>query len=78
MALMASRMPFEASLPACDVKVAPSNVKTVLSEELETTMRLMGVNDLSNLHPAMVNATRLEMELPPSLPDFAFRLRSNL
>ena len=37
---------------------------TVLSEEIETTMRLIGVTSLDQLSPKYVNTKRLEMELP--------------
>ena len=36
----------------------------VLSEEIETTMRLIGVTSLDQLSPKYVNTKRLEMELP--------------
>jgi hypothetical protein len=52
---------------------------TVLSEEIETTMRLIGVTDLSQLTPDFVNCTILERELPPTLTSFsAPPLRSKL
>ena len=52
---------------------------TVLSEEIETTMRLIGVTDLSQLTPDLVNCTILERELPPTLRSFsAPPLRSKL
>jgi len=35
-----------------------------LSDEIETTMRLMGVTDLSQLNDHYVNALPLEHELP--------------
>jgi L-lactate dehydrogenase (cytochrome) len=41
----------------------------VLSDELETSMRLLGVTKLSELRPDMVNATRLERYIAPSLGD---------
>lgn len=40
---------------------------SVLSEEIETTMRCMGVTSLDQLSPAFVNTKRLELELPDSL-----------
>lgn len=51
---------------------------TVLSEEIETTMRLIGVTDLSQLTPEMVNCTILERELPLALSAFSSPLRSKL
>ena len=52
---------------------------TVLSEEIETTMRLIGVTDLSQLTPESVNCTTLERELPPTLSAFGTPpLRSKL
>jgi hypothetical protein len=51
---------------------------TVLSDEIETTMRLIGVTDLSQLTPEMVNCTILERELPPTLSAFSSPLRSKL
>lgn len=71
-------MQSEASQPDRKAPLFQSDNIIVLSEEVETTMRLMGVTDLSQLHPAMVNATRLEHELPKSLPEFALSLRGKL
>jgi L-lactate dehydrogenase (cytochrome) len=52
---------------------------TVLSEEIETTMRLIGVTNLSQLTPDLVNCTILERELPPTLSAFGTPpLRSKL
>jgi isopentenyl diphosphate isomerase/L-lactate dehydrogenase-like FMN-dependent dehydrogenase len=39
----------------------------VLSEEIETSMRNMGVNSLDQLNPSYVNSKILEMELPDDL-----------
>ncbi|KAK5222262.1 hypothetical protein LTR72_006519 [Exophiala xenobiotica] len=39
----------------------------LLSEEIETTMRCMGVTNLDDLDPSYVNTKRLEWELPDSL-----------
>ncbi|KAK5036965.1 hypothetical protein LTR13_005345 [Exophiala sideris] len=39
----------------------------LLSEEIETTMRCMGVTSLDELNPSYVNTKRLEWELPDSL-----------
>ncbi len=50
----------------------------VLSEEIETTMRLIGVTSLDQLTPNYVNATILERELPPAISAFAPPLRSKL
>ena len=36
----------------------------LLSEEIETTMRLLGVNNLDELNAAHLNCTILERELP--------------
>jgi hypothetical protein len=40
-----------------------SLVDLVLSEEIETTMRLIGVTSLEQLNPSYVNTTLLELEL---------------
>lgn len=40
---------------------------TVVSEEIETTMRNMGVTCLDQLNPSYVNSKRLELELPDGL-----------
>ena len=37
----------------------------MLSDEVETTMRLIGVTSLEQLTPDYVNTTVLERELPP-------------
>ena len=39
----------------------------VLSEEIETTMRCMGVASVDELNPSYVNTKRLELELPDDL-----------
>jgi len=39
----------------------------VLSEEIETTMRLLGVTDLSQLNPSYVNTNMLDRELPDEI-----------
>jgi hypothetical protein len=36
----------------------------VLQDELETSMRLMGVTDINQLNETYVNSSRLELELP--------------
>lgn len=41
----------------------------VLSAEIQTTMRLMGVTDVSQLDPGYLNCKQLEMELPDSLQE---------
>jgi hypothetical protein len=43
----------------------------VLSEEIETTMRNMGVTSLDQLNPSFVNTKRLELELPDQLEDMS-------
>lgn len=43
----------------------------VLSDEIETTMRLLGVTSLTQLRPEMVNAEVLVRELPAHLSPFA-------
>lgn len=40
---------------------------SVLSEEIETTMRNMGVASVDQLNPSYVNTKRLELELPDDL-----------
>ncbi|KIX06001.1 uncharacterized protein Z518_03975 [Rhinocladiella mackenziei CBS 650.93] len=42
-------------------------VVQLLSEEIETTMRCMGVTSLDLLNPSYVNTKRLEVELPDNL-----------
>lgn len=56
----------------------PLTRQTVLSDELETTMRLIGVTDLSQVHPGMVNSTKLDQEIPAVLRAFEGPLKSNL
>ena len=45
----------------------------VLSEEIETTMRLIGITSLDQLTPNLVNTKRLELELPDEI-DFSLEL----
>lgn len=42
----------------------------VLSDEVETTMRLLGINSLSELNEDHVNTMILERELPRKLSAF--------
>ncbi|KAF2494369.1 putative cytochrome B2 [Lophium mytilinum] len=42
----------------------------MISDELETTMRLLGVTDLSQLRPHMVNTRELDSLIMTELPDF--------
>ena len=46
------------------------NFYLVLSDEIETTMRLIGVTSIRHLTPDMVNTTKLEWELPSHLSAF--------
>lgn len=48
----------------------------VLSDEIETTMRLLGITQLSQLNPDLVNSTILEGYLPSQLS--AFQRQSKL
>ena len=57
--------PFMYSVAYGDEGVA--HVIRLLSEEIETTMRNMGVASLDQLNPSYVNVKRLELELPDSL-----------
>ena len=41
-----------------------ANGKPVLKDELETTMRMMGVTDLSQLHPGMLNTGAVDHLIP--------------
>jgi L-lactate dehydrogenase (cytochrome) len=45
----------------------------VLSDEIETTMRLLGVNKLTDLRPEMVNASRLQAHIAPAMGDLQRR-----
>lgn len=53
---------------------------SVLSEEIETTMRLIGVTSLDQLNPSYVDTTILERDIPQRLPsvEAELRLRSKL
>ena len=44
--------------------ICVANDLTVLSDEIETTMRLMGVTSLDQLNDFYVNARQLENDLP--------------
>lgn len=44
-----------------------NGVRTVLSAEIQTTMRLMGVTDINQLDARYVNTKLLERELPDEL-----------
>ena len=70
--------PFMYAVAMGDEGVA--HVIRLLSEELETTMRCMGVTSLDQLNPSYVNTKRLELELPDSLgsPGAMAWLRSKL
>jgi L-lactate dehydrogenase (cytochrome) len=50
--------------------------EVVLSDEVETTLRLLGVTSLDQLSPDFVNTTMLDWEIPGSLR--AFQTRSRL
>jgi hypothetical protein len=50
----------------------------VLSDEVETTMRLLGINSLSELNEDHVNTTILERELPRKLSAFPSQRGSKL
>ena len=52
------------SLLVPDNAVGEADWSAVLSDEIETTMRLMGVTDLDQLNEFYVNALPLEHELP--------------
>ena len=44
-------------------------METVLREELETAMRLVGITDLSQAHEGLVNALDLEHLVPKEAED---------
>ena len=46
----------------------------LLSEEIERTMRLIGVTNLNQLNPSYVNTEILQARLPQSLPDLSSKL----
>lgn len=48
-------------------KTRTNLIWTVLSDEIETTMRCMGVTTLEQLNPSYVNTKKLELELPDDL-----------
>jgi len=58
-------------VPSCSEIQLTVLLPSVLSEEIETTMRNMGAKSLDELNPSFVNAKRLELELPDDL-DFKF------
>jgi len=41
-----------------------ANIITVLKDELETTMRMMGITDLSQVHPGMLNTGAVDHLIP--------------
>jgi isopentenyl diphosphate isomerase/L-lactate dehydrogenase-like FMN-dependent dehydrogenase len=51
-----------------------------MSEEIETTMRLIGVTSLDQLNPSYVDTSILERDLPQQLPfsQAELKLRSKL
>jgi hypothetical protein len=58
-------------------------LRTVLSEEIETTMRLIGVTSLDQLTPNYVNTNLLDPEIPDAVDwsdgrSWINRLRSKL
>lgn len=48
-------------------------IDLVLSDEIETTMRLIGATSIDQLNPAMVNTKRLELELVDKLDELRVR-----
>lgn len=46
----------------------------ILGDEIETSMRLMGITDLSQLKDYCVNASKLENELPKRIDEGSMRL----
>lgn len=54
-----------------------ADILIVLSDEIETTMRLLGVTSLSELNEDHVNAMILEKELPKRLSAFPRISRSS-
>ena len=44
--------------------VERANMQIVLKDELETTMRMMGVTDLSQVHPGMLNTRAVDHLIP--------------
>jgi len=55
-----------------------ADIDLVMSDEIETTMRLLGVTDLGQLNPDFVNTTILDRELPTELRAFQTQLKSKL
>ena len=45
-------------------KGRPADKLVVLSDEIQTAMRLMGVNDVDELNPSYVNTALLKLEMP--------------
>lgn len=43
---------------------AHADYRSVLKDELETTMRMMGVTDLSQVHPGMLNTGAVDHLIP--------------
>jgi L-lactate dehydrogenase (cytochrome) len=41
-----------------------ADYRAVLKDELETTMRMMGVTDLSQVHPGMLNTGAVDHLIP--------------
>ena len=55
---------YNVSLFSIILVIFVANDLTVLSDEIETTMRLMGVTSLDQLNDFYVNARQLENDLP--------------
>lgn len=54
--------------------------RTVLKDELETTMRLVGITDLSQAHPGLVNTLDVDRLVPTTVehPYAKWRPRARL
>ncbi|EXJ56254.1 uncharacterized protein A1O5_12710 [Cladophialophora psammophila CBS 110553] len=63
---------------ALDGLAGCNKVTQLLSDEIETTMRLLGVTDLGQLGPEMVNCRALEEQLPTSLKSFHAEPRARI
>lgn len=64
--------------PVSNLRAPGLPIRTVLSEEIECTMRLMGVTDFSQLSPEYLNYSILEQEMPNHLTAFRKQMGSKL
>lgn len=57
--------------PPCRPEKCVANALAVLKDEMESVMRLIGIKDLSEVHPGLVNTFDVD-HLVPATPDHPY------